>query len=161
MENIKVIDRAMLEQLKRDAAASPRQRANVNLHANYDDLVQRLFIAMLPNSYVRPHRHIQAHKWEFFMVVEGSVDLLFFDDKALLTKRVTLAAGSHCVGVEIPPNVWHATVCYEPVVFMEVKQGPYEVTGDKGFADWAPAEGEESVGHFLSLLKSSEPGSQF
>lgn len=160
MENIKLVDGALLDKLKCDAAASPRKRANVNLHQHYDDLVQRLFIAMLPDSYVRPHRHIQGHKWEFFMVVEGSVDILFFDDSATVTRRVTLVAGSNCIGLEIPPNVWHATVCFEPVVFMEVKQGPYDVTGDKGFADWSPAEGEESVAHFLTLLKSAESGTQ-
>jgi len=35
------------------------------------------------------------------------------------------------------------------------------VTDDKGFADWAPAEGEERVVHFLAALKSAEPGKQF
>lgn len=161
MQNLQVIDHAKLTQLKHDAQCSPRQRANLNLHTSYSDLVQRLFIAMLPDSYVRPHRHIQAHKWEFFMVVEGSIELLFFDDYATLTQRITLQAGGECTAIEIPPNTWHATVCHAPVVFMEVKQGPYEVTGDKGFAPWAPAEGEAEVANFLAQLKNAKVGTCF
>ena len=95
------------------------------------------------------------------MVVEGSLDLLIFDDKATLTRRIRLEAGGDCVGLEIPPNVWHATVCYDPVIFMEVKQGPYEVMDDKGFAHWAPGEGDPGVPQFLKQLKSADIGTQF
>ena len=161
LTDIQLFNHAQRKALKESAKASPRRRANHNVHKSYEDLVQRLFIAMEPDSYVRPHRHTQQHKWEFFMAVEGSIDLLFFDDNAVLTKRITLSAGGDCVGVEIPPNVWHATVCFEPVVFMEVKQGPYEVMDDKGFASWAPEEGDVAVAPFLEKLKKAELGTQF
>lgn len=161
VDNIQLFNSTQLEALKAQAKISPRRRANLNVHQSYDDKVQRLFIAMYPDSYVRPHRHIQPHKWEFFMVVEGAIDLLFFDNNATLTKRITLEAGGECVGLEIPPNVWHATVCYNPVVFMEVKQGPYEAMDDKGFAAWAPSEGDSSVPQFLEQLKSAVVGTQF
>ena len=111
MADVKLFDSDVFSSLKRDAELSPRRRANYNVHEHYDDVVQRLFIAMMPDSYVRPHRHTQAHKWEFFMVLEGSIDILFFDDDGCLTKRVTLQAGGECCGLQIPPLTWHATVC--------------------------------------------------
>ena len=160
LDDIKYFDKALFSDLKQKAAESPRRRANFNVHKSYTDMVQRLFIAMMPDSYVRPHRHVQAHKWEFFMVMEGELDILFFNDEGVVTERVTLAANGETSGIEIPPNTWHATVCSSPVVFMEVKQGPYEVTDDKGFANWSPEEGSELVPRFLASLKQAKVGSE-
>ena len=41
---------------------------------------------------------------------------------------------------------------------MEVKQGPYEVTDDKGFASWSPEEGSDQVPNFLASLKQAAVG---
>mgnify|MGYP001267850597 CR=1 FL=1 len=158
MNNIKRFDKTMFSDLIEEAENSPRRRVNLNIHQSYSDKVQRLFIAMMPDSYVRPHRHVQEHKWEFFMVLEGALDLIFFDSKGVVTERISLCSDGDCQGVEIPPNVWHATVCNEPVVFMEVKQGPYEIMDDKGFADWAPQEGDAGVPAFLATLKQAATG---
>lgn len=160
LDNIKYFDKALFSELKQKAAKSPRRRANYNVHKSSTDMVQRLFIAMMPDSYVRPHRHVQPHKWEFFMVVEGELDILFFSDDGVVKERVTLTAGGETSGIEIPPYTWHATVCSSPVVFMEVKQGPYEVTGDKGFASWSPEEGSDLVPRFLASLKQAKIGSE-
>jgi len=158
--NLTRFDKTLFERLKSQAESSDRRRAHFNVHATYQDVVQRLFIAMMPDSYVRPHRHIQPHKWEFFMVLEGELDILFFDNEreGKLVERITLKAGGDTHGVEIPPNVWHATVCHSPVVFMEVKQGPYEVNDDKGFATWSPEEGSHLVPDFLNALKCASEG---
>jgi|TARA_Y100000296_G_scaffold22463_1_gene26565 cupin fold WbuC family metalloprotein len=158
LDDIKYFDKALFSELKQKAAESPRRRANFNVHKSYTDMVQRLFIAMMPDSYVRPHRHVQSHKWEFFMVVEGELDILFFSEDGDVENRVTLTASGDTSGIEIPPNTWHATVCHRPVVFMEVKQGPYEVTGDKGFASWSPEEGSAQVPNFLASLKQAAVG---
>ncbi|GGF63474.1 WbuC family cupin fold metalloprotein [Alteromonas lipolytica] len=155
---MKKFDLELLSELRAQAEASPRRRAHHNVHEDYQQVVQRLFVCMLPDSYVRPHRHSDAHKWEFFMVVDGCLELLFFDDAGTLTERLALGPGSDCLGVEIPPNTWHATVCHAPVTFVEVKQGPYEQTGDKDFAAWAPVEGDEAVPRFLENMKVLRPG---
>ncbi|MDC8829266.1 WbuC family cupin fold metalloprotein [Alteromonas gilva] len=155
---MKRFDRELLSELRAKAEASPRRRAHHNVHEDYQQPVQRLFVCMLPDSYVRPHRHSQPTKWEFFMVVEGCLELLFFDDNGTLTERLALGPQSDVLGVEIPPNTWHATVCHAPVTFVEVKQGPYEVTDDKDFAAWAPKEGETQVPAFLSQLKTLKTG---
>ena len=43
---MKQISRGQLDRLTRDAAASPRRRMNLNLHADLADPIQRLAIAM-------------------------------------------------------------------------------------------------------------------
>ncbi|WP_370165003.1 WbuC family cupin fold metalloprotein [Marisediminitalea sp.] len=151
-------DQEMIAEMRAQAEASPRRRAHKNIHSDYQQPVQRLFVSMLPDSYVRPHRHSQPTKWEFFLVIEGMLELLFFDEQGELTERIALSPNSDCFGVEIPPNTWHATVCHAPVTFVEVKQGPYEVSDDKDFAQWAPAENTDEVPAFLAELKLLRPG---
>ncbi|MEW9799533.1 WbuC family cupin fold metalloprotein [Alteromonas sp. CYL-A6] len=153
-------DQAFFEAMISKAQNSPRRRTHHNVHESYDDPVQRLFVAMLPDSYVRPHRHTLATKWEFFMVVRGEIDVILFDENGTVTDKITLTAGDdgQCNSLQIPPGTWHATVCRAPVVFFEVKQGPYLPEDDKNFATWAPAEGDASVSAFLSALKTSGIG---
>ena len=64
------------------AANAERRRAHLNVHETLDANVQRLFIAIEPDTYMRPHRHQEAHKWEFFLVLTGAIDLLIFDGEA-------------------------------------------------------------------------------
>jgi hypothetical protein len=66
---MKVIDRDSLNRLSADAAERPRRRANWNLHPALDDPIQRFFNAMEPRTYVRPHRHDGAGRWECFFAI--------------------------------------------------------------------------------------------
>lgn len=146
------------DELTQRAQDSARRRAHHNVHEDYAQPVQRLFVSMLPDSYVRPHRHTSPTKWEFFLVVAGTLDILLFDEQGVLTERIALTAGGDTFGLEIPPNTWHCTVCDAPVTFVEVKQGPYEVMDDKDFASWAPPEGEPEVPSALHALKRLQTG---
>ena len=68
---MKQISRGQLDRLTRDAAASPRGRMNLNLHAELSDPIQRLAIAMQPETYIRPHRHLDPPKLETLSVIRG------------------------------------------------------------------------------------------
>ncbi len=155
---MKRFDGQLLQELHQRAQLSPRRRAHHNVHEDYHQPVQRLFVSMCRESYVRPHRHSDRNKWEFFLVVQGCVDVLLFNADGQLKERLTLAAGSDCFGVEIPANTWHSVVCSDTATFLEVKQGPYAVADDKDFADWAPNEGDVQVPDFLAALKLLIPG---
>ena len=72
---MKIFDHKVLDELSRQAAESPRRRKNLNLHDNYQEPCQRLFNAVEPGSYVRPHRHSDPHKPECIMVVRGRMAL--------------------------------------------------------------------------------------
>lgn len=106
---IKTITAADLHALAAKAAQAPRLRAHLNVHERLDAAVQRLFIATEPGTYMRPHRHAEAHKWEFFVVLHGQLDLLIFDDAGRVTQRTVMAPAGVAAGtpaVEIPPNTW-------------------------------------------------------
>ncbi len=157
--NMKLFDEKLLDDLVSKARASARLRANHNVHASLDDLVQRLFIAIEPGSYVQPHRHPEPEKWEFFMVVRGRLAALLFDDQGKVLQREELTPGGPVYGFEVPPKTWHCVVALETdTVFFEVKQGSYAPLSDKDFAAWAPREGDPEYRGFVQWLAVAQPG---
>ncbi len=54
----KTITAEALAELTRQAGRAERRRAHLNVHDSPDAPVQRFFIAMEPDTYIRPHRHL-------------------------------------------------------------------------------------------------------
>jgi cupin fold WbuC family metalloprotein len=157
----KIIQSTDLAQLAGKAAGSERRRAHLNMHDTLEAPVQRLFIAVEPDSYMRPHRHPQSNKWEMFVLLNGEIDLLVFADDGTLKQRETLSANA-LRAVEIPPNTWHAYVCRQPgTVVLEVKEGPYIPTPAEDFAPWSPAEGEEGAPSYLNWMRNAQRGEKY
>jgi cupin fold WbuC family metalloprotein len=139
------LDRAALDRLSREAASSPRLRKNRNLHA-MEDSVHRLFNAIEPGSYIRPHRHLHPPKTETMVVVAGTLGFLSFYGDGRVAERVVLAAGGETFGLDVAPGVWHSFVALAPgTVAFEAKAGPYVPAGERDFAPWAPAEGDPAA----------------
>ena len=154
---IKTIDKSDINVLIEDARASTRRRMNLNLHASTDAAVQRLCIATEPDTYIRPHRHPEPHKWEMLLVLKGRLDLLVFDESGIVTDRITLEPDQTQL-VELSPGTWHSFVCCEPgTVVLEVKEGAYIPTTEKDFAPWAPPENSAGVQSFLEWMRSVQP----
>jgi cupin fold WbuC family metalloprotein len=141
---LKLVTTALFDDLSRQAAASPRLRANHNLHPQLDDPVQRFLNAVQPGCYVRPHRHVSPNeKWELFVILSGAVAILIFDDHGTVVERVEIDAGGANRAVEIPPGAWHSLAVLKPAsVLFEFKAGPYAQLSDKDFAAWAPTEAD-------------------
>ena len=143
--------------LAEQARAAPRQRAHLNVHTSTEANVQRLFIATEPDTYMRPHRHAESHKWEFFAVLRGRLDLLVFSDAGEVTQRVVLSP-TMTPAVEIPPGVFHAYLCMQPgTIGLDVKEGAYIPTPAHDFAPWSPAERSAEVAGYLAWLRTAEP----
>lgn len=141
---MKIITAADLQRLSAEAVATPRRRKNLNLHFSPDDPVQRLFNALEPGTYVRPHRHVLPAKWELMTVLAGRAALLVFDDDGVVQERIELDATTPVV--ELPPAIWHTLAALGPgTVLLEVKPGPYVPAAPEGFAGWAPAEGTDAA----------------
>ncbi len=136
---MKQITDSLLDALTEQAKTSPRLRANHNLHEELSDPIQRLAIAMEPDTYVRPHRHV--HTWEMLTPLRGRFVVLFFDDAGVVTRRTVLGEG--CSVIEFPANTWHAVLSLDSGgVIFEVKRGPYVAQTAAEFAGWGPeAEG--------------------
>ncbi len=153
----KIITATALHQLTLKAASVDRQRAHLNVHDTLDASVQRLFIATEPGTYMRPHRHVEAHKWEFFLVLAGEIDLLIFDDAGEIQQRVVMSPIT-TRAVEIPPNTWHAYVCKQSAtVALEIKEGAYLPTPAADFAPWSPAENTPEAPAYLAWMQKAQP----
>jgi len=150
---MKIIGCHELDELSRMAKDSERLRKNLNLHDHYAEPCQRLFNALEPGTYIRPHRHTDPPKPETFVMVRGALALLIFDETGQVVSRVPLVAGGEIVAVDVPAGVWHMAVALQPgTIFFEVKPGPYQALTDKDFAPWAPCEGDAHVSTYLSTL---------
>ena len=151
---LRLIDPADLDALSRDALTNPRRRQNLNLHADSTDPCQRLFNAVEPESYIRPHRHTDPPKPECFVAVRGRFQLLLFDDGGKVTERFDLAPDGPVVAIDLPAGAWHGIIALEPgSIFFETKPGPYVALTDKDFAPWAPAEGSAETKAYLVALR--------
>jgi len=143
----------MLIELSQSAAQSQRKRCNLNIHERLEDEVQRLFLAFEPDTYVRPHRHPQSHKWELFILLNGDIDLLIFSDDGKLQKRLNLS-DSGLRAVEIPSNTWHSYISNRSgSLAIEIKQGAYIAQAPQDFAHWAPDEKDSQAPEYLSQMR--------
>jgi len=164
METIQTIHAELVESLIARAKASPRLRTNHNFHASMEENPHRFLNVMLRGSYFTPHRHLKPPKHESFLVLKGEVGFLEFDDHGRVTRTFRLKPSGllenngSVMGVDILPGVWHCLVVLsDEAVCYEVKPGPYVVTSDKEFADWAPHEGTDGCDAYLQeLLKHFE-----
>jgi cupin fold WbuC family metalloprotein len=154
---MKLFSASLLDELSAKAAASPRGRANHNVHASAEDPVQRFFIVANRHSYFRPHRHLT--KSELALVVRGAFDVLTFDESGRVLARYAVGEGTGHIGYETPRATWHTLLARtDGSAFFEVKEGPYDQSTAAQFAPWAPAEGDPGIPQFLEWLRAAEPG---
>lgn len=119
---MKQITDTLLATLSQQAQQSPRRRANHNLHEELSDPIQRLAIAMEPDTVVLPHRH--PHTWELLFPLRGRFLVLHFDEEGTVNARSVL--GEDCRLLENHAGAWHAVLSLDQGgVIFEVKHGPY------------------------------------
>lgn len=158
---MKVISDTVLRELSDSARASARLRKNLNLHPELSEPVQRFCNAFEPGTYVRPHRHPEENKWELFAILKGEAIILIFDDEGAVVERIVLSPQGPNYILEIPPNTWHTVLTIKPgTVLFEAKEGPYSMTSDKYFADWAPEENTSTTKQFVRWFEQAQTGSK-
>ena len=119
-----------------------------------EDNPHRFLNVMVRGTYIPPHRHCDPPKSESFLVLEGELAFITFDDAGQITR--TLILGRDALGVDIQPGVWHTmAVLTAHVVCFEVKPGPYSAATDKDFAPWAPRENDRRAKAYLERLVTS------
>jgi cupin fold WbuC family metalloprotein len=144
-----------MDELSRQAALAPRRRANLNLHEELSDAVQRLAIAMEPDTYVRPHRH--PHTWELLLPLRGRFLVLYFDDTGTVTARTVL--GEHCQVLENPAGQWHAVLSLDAGgVIFEVKLGPYQPLAESDLAPWSPSGDKAEAAGLTARYATAQVG---
>jgi cupin fold WbuC family metalloprotein len=150
-----LVGNEQLAPLLQAAAASARKRSHLLLHADQQDQVQRLLIALEPETYVRPHVH--GEQWEMIVLLRGRFDFLIFDPQAELVQRLAMSVASPVV--QIPRGTWHSGVALAPeTLVLEIKPGPYR---PNEFASWGPAEGEPASSRFVHWAAGARVGSKW
>lgn len=153
---MKRIDDQLLNETSQQAKESPRLRMNYNFHTDLNDPVNRLLNAMMPGSYIRPHRHLSPPKEEIFLVLRGEVILFIFDELGNVTEQILLNPQKGNYGAELAAGTWHGLLVMEPgTVLYEIKQGPFSPLVSDDLAPWSPDAGDvEKVKQYMEHLAS-------
>jgi cupin fold WbuC family metalloprotein len=151
---MKIITPELLHQLTGSARTSPRLRKNHNLHPTDASRCHRLFNAIEPESYIRPHRHLDPEKDEAFILISGRLGIIQFSDTGEVTEMVVLSHQTGVLAVDVPSGVFHTAVSLEPgTVFFEAKAGPYLPLTPAETSVWAPPEGSDGAAEYLEQLR--------
>ena len=157
--NYKCLNIDAIEVLKNAAVNSPRKRHHVLWHRDHQDTVQRLAMWFEPQTYVRPHCHSFAGRWEILILLQGTLRVLFFDEQQRVSDIVEM--NQDCQLIEIPEGQWHTVVALESSLVFEVKPGPFIAAQPEDFASWAPLEGDEvcmAQLDYWRTVQTGEPG---
>lgn len=158
------LDRILMMDLISQASASPRLRSHYNFHPSPDSAVNRLGIALIQGTYVRPHRHPEPNKWESIIVLWGRVRVMTYDPHGVVASLFELgdATTQGDSLVEIPAQTWHSLIPITNQAFIfEFKEGPYAPLGPENFADWSPPEFDPVAPHFLEWASSASVGDRY
>jgi len=149
----KIVSAELLNEVIQKAKNLPRGRMNYNFHDDLADPINRMLNAFEPGTYIQPHRHENPDKREVFIVLRGSLVVVFFDNSGTPTDFILLDRDKGNFAVEIPIGAWHSVFALiSGTVVYEVKDGPYLPMNDKNFASWAPKEGEPGCEEYLKKL---------
>lgn len=153
---MKIIDEQLLNATTAKARTSPRYRINHNFHEDLNDPINRFLNAMEPETYVRPHRHLDPAKDEIFLILRGKVLLFEFDEAGNITGKQTISPAEGVYGAELKAGIWHSVLVLEPgTVMYEIKQGPFVPLAPDDLAPWSPApEDTEAVTRYREMLLS-------
>ena len=156
---MKVFDAQYLDSLTDQAKVSPRLRQHRNVHQSYQEASQRIFNAIEPGSYIRPHRHASDPREELLIAVRGVMAMVTFDDQGAVTNVLRFGTERHgdevAVGAEVSSSTWHTVIALEPgCVLLEVKAGPFDPNQPKDLAPSAPEEGSAAaLGYFDRIVE--------
>jgi cupin fold WbuC family metalloprotein len=154
---MKIFDAQYLDGLTVLAKVSPRLRQHRNVHQSYQEASQRLFNAIEPGSYIRPHRHASDPREELLVAVRGVMAMITFDDQGAVTNVLRFGTEGYgneiAVGAEVSSSTWHTVIALEPgCVLLEVKAGPFDPNQPKDLAPWAPEENLASAREYYDRM---------
>jgi cupin fold WbuC family metalloprotein len=133
-----MIDEGMIALLKQAARSVSRRRARFCAHPSADADQHDMLIVSHCETYVAPHRHLD--KSETFVVLEGLVDVILFDQQGGLEKVIKMgpAFSGRPFFYRMPPGQFHSMfIETELLVFLESTKGPFRLEY-RDHAMWAP-----------------------
>ncbi len=153
MQDIQIIDQKLIERVISEANSSPRKRKNHNFH-QLTEVYQRFLNVLTKETFISVHRHLADPKPETFVILQGKVGFLIFNDDGTLKEKHLLCSEGPNFGIDIQPGVWHNLVCLSDVaVCFEGKSGPYIESVDKEFHHAYPMESDAKCSEQLMIWK--------
>lgn len=153
-DEIVKVSRHDIDILKKSALRNPRKRIRLCAHRDIEDKIHEMLIMLTKDTYVRPHKHLG--KSESFHVIEGSLDVVVFDDEGNIIEVVRM--GDYFSGRKFyyrlsEPYYHIPLVSSDYVIFHETTNGPFRKE-DTIFAPWAPEESDNiAVKEFRKQLE--------
>ena len=142
-----------MEFLKSEAEKAQTKRARFCTHTSPEDKIHDMLIVLDKDTYVRPHKHFKPESGH---VIEGTADLIFFDEQGNITKVVQLDSSSSGKDFyyRINSPVYHTQiVTSNQFVFHESTSGPF-IREETVYAPWAPADSDKkTVEDYINALK--------
>jgi cupin fold WbuC family metalloprotein len=136
------IERADICALKEQSLGNERQRIRICAHPDAEDRLHEMFIVHKQGTYIRPHKHL--HKSESVHIIEGSVDVVMFDDAGAIIEVIRMgdySSGRRFYYRLAEPNYHTLMITSEFLVFHEITNGPFR-RSETIFAPWAPEESD-------------------
>lgn len=155
---LRTITDTNIAQLMQLAQGSARKRTILRLH-EHEEPVQRMINAMLPGTYIQPHKHENPDKVELFSILRGRLAVFHFGEDGSVEDVIVLDAQGPNRVVDVPPRTYHTLIPLEPCASLEIIQGPYDAATHKQFAPWAPAEDSPDAAPYLQRLTGLVVGS--
>lgn len=152
-EGIVKVGRRDIEFLKEKARYNERKRIRLCAHKDVDDKLHEMLIVHTKDTYVRPHKHL--NKSESFHVIEGSVDVIVFDEDGSIIEVIRM--GDYLSGrrfyYRMSDPYYHTLLIRSDfLVFHETTNGPFKKS-DTILAPWAPDETDSAaVKEFMEHL---------
>ncbi len=147
------INAGHLDQLKKAASQAPLRRSRICLHPDNNDKVHEMVIAFCRDSYIPPHRH--TGKSESFHIIEGALQVIFFDDAGSVVSRLNMAppGNGQPFFYRLNSNQYHTAIMLgDFVIIHETTTGPF-IKEQSEFAPWAPpADDVNAVKSFMDSI---------
>lgn len=145
-----------IDGLRDRALENARMRARICAHPNVDESLHEMFIVHTRDTYVRPHKHL--NKSESLHVIEGTVDIVLFDQQGEITGISPMGdyqSGRTFFHRISEPYFHTLLISSDTLIFHEATAGPFRAT-DTIWAPWAPRpEDEAAVNAYLRRLTAS------
>ena len=71
--------------LKNNVKHAGKKRIRICTHIDEEEILQEMFIVLSKETYIRPHKHL--NKSESLHVLEGTADVIFFNDDGKVINR--------------------------------------------------------------------------
>jgi len=112
------------------------------MHNNDNNKLHEMIIILSKETYIRPHKHL--NKAESLHVIEGSADVIFFDNKGNILKKERLCEKNKNISFyyRISDSVFHTfKIRSKYFIFHESTEGPF-IKKKTQYANWSPSEND-------------------